>query len=105
MRILKVEQVVRFLRELFDSNTLLQDLWVQGQISNVTKSAQGHHYFTLKERDCQLNCVLFRQALDTQVVAPINGMAAIVHGRITVYESRGVFQLVADLIQPEGIGK
>jgi exodeoxyribonuclease VII large subunit len=105
MRILKVEQVVRFLRELFDSNALLQDLWVQGQISNVTRSAQGHHYFTLKERDCQLNCVLFRQAMDTQVVAPINGMAAIVHGRITVYESRGVFQLVADLIQPEGVGK
>ena len=105
MRILKVEQVVRFLRELFESNALLQDLWVQGQISNVTKSAPGHYYFTLKERDCQLNCVLFRQAMDTQVVAPINGMAAIVHGRITVYESRGVFQLVADLIQPEGVGK
>ena len=105
MRILKVEQVVRFLRELFDSNSLLQDLWVQGQISNVTKSAQGHYYFTLKERDCQLNCVLFRQAMDPQLVAPINGMAAIVHGRISVYESRGVFQLVADLIQPEGVGK
>jgi len=105
MRILKVEQVVRFLRELFESNALLQDLWVQGQISNVTKSAPGHYYFTLKERDCQLNCVLFRQAIDTQVVAPINGMAAIVHGRIAVYESRGVFQLVADLIQPEGVGK
>lgn len=105
MRILKVEQVVRFLRELFDSNALLQDLWVQGQISNVTKSAQGHHYFTLKERDCQLNCVLFRQAMDPTLVAPINGMAAIVHGRITVYETRGVFQLVADLIQPEGVGK
>jgi len=105
MRILKVEQVVRFLRELFESNALLQDLWVQGQISNVTKSAPGHYYFTLKERDCQLNCVLFRQAIDTQVVAPIKGMAAIVHGRIAVYESRGVFQLVADLIQPEGVGK
>ncbi|HLQ31873.1 MAG TPA: exodeoxyribonuclease VII large subunit [Chloroflexota bacterium] len=105
MRILKVEQVVRFLRELFDSNALLQDLWVQGQISSVSKSAQGHYYFTLKERDCQLNCVLFRQAMDSQVTAPINGMAAIVHGRITVYESKGVFQLVADLIQPEGVGK
>jgi len=102
MRILKVEQVVRFLRELFDSNTLLQDLWVQGQISSVTKSAQGHYYFTLKERDCQLTCVLFRQAQDTQVVAPVNGMAAIVHGRVTVYYSRGLFQMVADLIHPEG---
>lgn len=105
MRILKVEQVVRFLRELFDSNSMLQDLWVQGQISNVTKSAQGHYYFTLKERDCQLGCVLFRTAMDAQLVAPINGMAAVVHGRITVYESRGLFQLVADLIQPEGVGK
>jgi len=105
MKILKVEQVVRFLRELFDSNTLLQDLWVQGQISNVTKSAQGHYYFTLKDRETQLDCVLFRQALETAPVAPINGMAAIVHGRVTVYESRGRFQLVADLIQPEGVGK
>ena len=67
MRILKVEQAVRYLRELFDSNALLQDLWVQGQISNVTKSAQGHYYFTLKERNCQLNCVLFRQAQDEGV--------------------------------------
>jgi exodeoxyribonuclease VII large subunit len=105
MRILKVEQVVRFLRELFDSNSLLQDLWVQGQISNVTRSPQGHYYFTLKERDCQLNCVLFRQAMDAAAVAPINGMAAVVHGRVSIYESRGVFQLVADLIQPEGVGK
>lgn len=105
MRMLKVEQVVKFLRELFDSNALLQDLWVQGQISNVTRSAQGHFYFTLKERESQLNCVLFRQAMDAAMVAPINGMAAIVHGRVTVYESRGVFQLVADLIQPEGVGK
>ncbi|HLG72032.1 MAG TPA: exodeoxyribonuclease VII large subunit [Chloroflexota bacterium] len=105
MRILKVEQVVKFLRELFDSNALLQDLWVQGQISNVTRSTQGHYYFTLKERDSQLNCVLFRQAMDAAMVAPINGMAAIVHGRVTVYETRGVFQLVADLIQPEGVGK
>src|SRR5581483_6217678 len=105
MRILKVEQAVRFIRELFDSNALLQDVWVQGQISNVTKSAQGHYYFTLKERDCQLNCVLFRQASDPALVAPVNGMAAIVHGRVTIYETRGVFQLVADLIQPEGIGK
>jgi exodeoxyribonuclease VII large subunit len=105
VRILKVEQVVRFLRELFDSNALLQDLWVQGQISNVTRSPQGHYYFTLKERDCQLNCVLFRQAMDPAAVAPINGMAAVVHGRVSIYESRGVFQLVADLIQPEGVGK
>jgi len=105
VRILKVEQVVKFLRELFDSNALLQDLWVQGQISNVTRSTQGHYYFTLKERDSQLNCVLFRQAMDAAMVAPINGMAAIVHGRVTVYETRGVFQLVADLIQPEGVGK
>jgi exodeoxyribonuclease VII large subunit len=105
MRILKVEQVVRYLRELFDSNTVLQDLWVEGQISNVSRSGQGHYYFTLKERDSQLNCVLFRQAMDPQPVAPINGMAATVHGRITIYESRGVFQLVADLIQPEGVGK
>ncbi len=105
MRVLKVEQVVRFLRELFDSNALLQDLWVQGQISSVSKSPQGHYYFTLKERDSQLQCVLFRQAVEAQVTPPVNGMAAIVHGRITVYESRGVFQLVADLIQPEGVGK
>ncbi|HUZ77198.1 MAG TPA: exodeoxyribonuclease VII large subunit [Chloroflexota bacterium] len=105
LRILKVEQVSRFLRELFDANPVLQDLWVQGQISNVTRSGQGHWYFTLKERDSQLNCVLFRQALEPQPVAPVNGMAAIVHGRISVYESRGVYQLVADLIQPEGIGK
>ncbi len=105
MRILKVEQVTRVLREMFESNPVLQDLWVQGQISNVTRSAQGHFYFTLKERESQLNCVLFRQALDPQPVVPINGMAAIVHGRVTVYETRGVYQLVADLIQPEGVGK
>ena len=105
MRIFKVEQVVRYLRELFDSNSTLQDLWVQGQISNVTKSAQGHWYFTLKERDCQLGCVLFRPAMNAEIVTPINGMAAVVHGRISIYESRGLFQLVADLIQPEGVGK
>ncbi|MBV9120002.1 MAG: exodeoxyribonuclease VII large subunit, partial [Chloroflexi bacterium] len=105
MRILNVGDVVKFLRELFDSNSLLQDLWVQGQISNVTRSPQGHYYFTLKDRETQLNCVLFRQNLDLAPVPPINGMAAVVHGRVAVYEQRGLFQLVADLIQPEGIGK
>lgn len=105
MRMLKVAELSRYLREKFDSDGLLQDVWVQGQISNVTKSTQGHYYFTLKDRESQLGCVLFRQAMDMPAVAPINGMAAIVHGRVTVYEMRGQFQLVADLIQPEGIGK
>ena len=77
MRILKVEQVVRYLRELFDSNSMLQDLWVQGQISNVTKSAQGHWYFTLKERDSTIKCAAFRSSHRFWKFRPQDGLAVL----------------------------
>ncbi len=103
-RVLSVAEVTHYLRELFDTDDLLQSAWVAGEISNVSQSPQGHYYFTLKDDSCQLPCVLFRRDGQWLGLVPENGMAAVAHGRVSIYEARGVYQLVVDTLQRQGLG-
>jgi exodeoxyribonuclease VII large subunit len=80
----------------------LSDLWVKGEISNLYKSQADHLYFTIKDANGQLKCVLFKN--EKSGITLGNGMAVIVHGRLSVYELRGDLQVYVDLIQPEGVG-
>ena len=99
-----VTDLTRYLRELFESDEILQDVWVQGEISNLSRPASGHLYFTIKDSSAALKCVMWRNAAIRQVFTPRDGDAIEVHGSLSVYEASGQYQLYADLIRPAGEG-
>ena len=101
MKIHSVAEATRYLRELLEADSLLADIWVSGEVSNLTESAAGHLYFTLKDETSQLRCVFFRPKL---AITLENGAAVITHGRISIYEVSGALQLYVDLVQLEGVG-
>lgn len=101
--VLPVGEVTAYLKALLGSDDLLSDLWVRGEVSNLSRSAAGHTYFTLKDDAGQLRCVLFRGhgygARDLE-----QGSGALVHGHVSLYEAQGSVQLYADFVQAEGVG-
>ncbi len=104
MNVLAVNELTEYLVELFESDPILTDLWIQGEVSNFTRSAAGHCYFTLKDSESQLRCVFFKQDARWSSFTPANGDAIQAHGRVTLYEPRGEYQLRVDLVQPAGVG-
>jgi exodeoxyribonuclease VII large subunit len=104
LNVLRVGQLASHIRELLDSTASLYDCWVSGEVSNVSQTGTGHFFFTLKDKDAQLKCVLFRQQAIWQSVLPTNGSAVIAHGRVSLYESTGNLQLYVDMLQEEGQG-
>ncbi len=104
MRVLEVAELNAYLKDLLQSDPILSDLWIRGEISNFTRSAAGHIYFTLKSDSSQLRCVLFRGNARFLTFTPANGDAIVAHGNVSIYEVSGQYQLYVDLIQPEGTG-
>lgn len=80
------------------------DLWVRGEISNFRKPGSGHAYFCVKDATSQLRAVMFRNQLSKVKFEMKDGMEVLLHGSVTVYEARGEYQMVADLIEPVGVG-
>jgi len=80
------------------------DLWVEGEISNYRAAPSGHVYFTLKDGEAQLPIVLFRRQAQLLRFRPADGLAVLVRGRISIYESRGQLQLIAETLEPRGAG-
>lgn len=80
------------------------DLWVEGEISNYRAAPSGHVYFTLKDGEAQLPVVLFRRQSTLLRFRPADGLAVLVRGRISIYESRGQLQLIAETLEPRGAG-
>ncbi|HTH53076.1 MAG TPA: exodeoxyribonuclease VII large subunit [Edaphobacter sp.] len=80
------------------------DLWVEGEISNCRPAPSGHIYFTLKDKDAQLPVVLFRRQAQLLRFRPEDGLAVLVRGRVSIYESRGQLQLIAETMEPRGAG-
>ena len=79
-------------------------LWVEGEISNFSRPASGHMYFSLKDAKAQIRCAMFKSKSMRLTIQPANGMKVLVRGRIGLYETRGEFQLVADHIEEAGAG-
>lgn len=102
MPVYTVSQVAEYLKEALNRDPLLGDLWVSGEVSNLSRSAAGHIYFTLKDAEAQLRCVMFRTNRDNPTLD--NGVAVSAHGRVSFYEVRGELQLYVDIVQPQGLG-
>ncbi|MGF1484045.1 MAG: exodeoxyribonuclease VII large subunit [Opitutales bacterium] len=85
--------------------TELPACWIRGEVSNLRRQASGHVYFTLKDVEASLSCVLFKGAALRQGVPIEDGRALVVYGRLNVYEPRGQYQLVAQLVIEDGAGR
>ncbi len=81
------------------------DVWVRGEISNLTNHNSGHRYFTLKDKNSSLQCVMFKWYGKNLRFEPEHGMKVLVLGDLDVYEQRGVYQLKVMAIRPDGIGE
>lgn len=104
MPLWNVSDLTRYLRDVLESDELLQDLWVRGEVSNLSRPGSGHLYFTLKDNASALKCVMWRNAAARLPFALRDGQAIEVHGNLSIYEAAGQYQLYADLIRPAGEG-
>ena len=103
-RILRVTDLNRRVRSLLDTDAVLADVWVEGEVSQPSYPASGHCFFTLKDAQSQVRAALFREELARAMVRPEHGMNVIVHGRVRAYEPQGVYQLYVTSITPAGAG-
>ena len=102
---LTITEVTRTLRRLIEGDERLQDIWVQGEISNFSRPASGHLYFTLKDPGASLRCVMWKLDAGRMKLPLRDGMSIEAHGKIGVYEPSGQYQFYADIIRPAGEGQ
>lgn len=101
---LTVSEVNLYIKNTFEADFLLNSLWVKGEISNFKLHSSGHIYMTLKDEGGVLKSVMFRTSASRLKFLPENGMKVLAHGRISVYERDGQYQLYVDALEPDGIG-
>ena len=99
-----VSELTAYIREMFELDYRLQEIEVTGEISNFTRAASGHLYFTLKDGTAQIKCVMWRSQAERLRFRPGEGDAVLARGRISVYDAGGVYQLYAEQLQPVGRG-
>ena len=103
-QIYDVSQVNAYIKRKLDSDALLGEICIRGELSNYKVYPSGHHYFTMKDGQGALKCVMFRGAASALRFRPEDGMKVIAVGRITVYERDGAYQLYCNELVPEGTG-
>src|SRR5436309_2599896 len=101
-RVLTVSELTTQVKRLLEKSIGL--LWVTGEVTNLRVQSSGHIYFTLKDANAQLNCVLFRgEAMENREILQ-DGQKLIVQGDLTVYEPRGQYQLIVRAVELQGVG-
>jgi exodeoxyribonuclease VII large subunit len=100
--VLSVAQLTRRITMLLEDG--IGTVWVEGEISNLRRQSSGHSYFTLKDEQSQLSCVLFARSASGQKAELRDGVQVQLYGQITVYQPRGQYQLIVSLVQLKGEG-
>ncbi len=103
-RILSIKDLNRYIRMKLDSDRLLSDVWIRGEISNFTHHSSGHMYFTLKDEGSRIRAIMFASHNQRLPFKPKEGAKVIARGNVTVYERDGQYQFYATHMQPDGIG-
>jgi exodeoxyribonuclease VII large subunit len=101
---LSVSLLTKHLASLVREDVILQDVWIRGEVLNVTRAASGHLYFSLKDSDATIGCVMFRSAAWRLRFRPENGVQVLAHGAVEIYPQRGQYQLLVDVLRPSGQG-
>ena len=104
-KIYKVHEITQILQGILQSEPMLQDLWLEGEISNLGRPASGHVYFTLKDNNSQIQCAIFRSAASRLRFPLQNGDAVLVNGRLTIYDARSQYQIIGERVVPAGVGE
>ncbi len=104
-QIYTVTEINRAVRLLLESEARLQDAWVAGEISNLSRPVSGHVYFTLKDAAASLRCVIWKSNAWRVRFNLQNGLAVEAHGAVSVYERDGMYQLYVDTLRPAGEGR
>jgi exodeoxyribonuclease VII large subunit len=102
--IFTVGELTKYIKNLLESDRKLTNLWVRGEISNLKQHASGHIYFSLKDKESQIRCVLFRRVNEHLNFNLEHGMKIIIRGNIEVYELYGEYSIIIEEIQPDGLG-
>ena len=103
--VMTVAQLNAYIKQIIDSDRLLANVFIKGEISNFTNHYKtGHFYFTLKDPDGVINAVMFKGAASKLTFLPENGMKVIVRGRVSAYIKSGQYQIYVEAMEPDGIG-
>ena len=100
----RVSEITNLLKRLIDKQPEFQNVWVQGEVSNYSRSGAGHVYFTLKEDNYQISVAIFRSHATRLKFLPKDGEEIIVQGQLSLYSARGQYQIVGRNVEPVGIG-
>ncbi|MCA1295879.1 exodeoxyribonuclease VII large subunit [Paenibacillus sp. alder61] len=103
-RVLSIKELNRYIRMKLESDALLSEVWIRGEISNFTHHSSGHMYFTLKDADSRIKSIMFASHNQRLAFIPKEGTRVIARGNVSVYERDGQYQFYATHMQPDGIG-
>lgn len=103
-KIYSVSKINGYISTLLQNDFVLRSIWVAGEISNFKHHSTGHMYFSLKDNESIINCIMFRADAELLPFMPENGMSVIVYGSISVYEKTGQYSIVCELMEPDGVG-
>lgn len=103
-KVYSVHEITQIFRGLLESEPRLQDLWIEGEISNLARPSSGHIYFTLKDDESQIRCAVFRSTASRLNFSLKNGDAVRIHGKLSIYDVRSEYQIIGDWVEPAGVG-
>ena len=101
---LTVSQLNKYISGLMEFDDILSNVIVKGEISNFKRHSSGHLYFSVKDDDSKISCVMFKSAAYRLDFDPIDGMNVIIRGRVSVYEKNGTYQIYVEKMNEDGIG-
>jgi exodeoxyribonuclease VII large subunit len=104
-RVLTVSQLNNYAEKLLNNDPILNAVSVKGEISNLKSHSSGHSYFSIKDMNCRINCVLFRSYAAQVKTSLQNGQNVVVNGNVSLYAATGQYQLYAKSIQNDGLGE
>jgi exodeoxyribonuclease VII large subunit len=103
-KVFTVSELNNYIKGIIDEDALLSSVYVSGELSNYKRYPTRHHYFTMKDNDGALRCVMFRGSASTLRFQPDNGMKVVAFGRISVYPRDGAYQFYVTKMIPDGVG-
>jgi exodeoxyribonuclease VII large subunit len=104
IRALSVSELNKYIRRMITNDPILNHIILKGEVSNLKYHGSGHLYFSLKDKQSKINCVMFKDKTSELKFEVINGMSIIVKGYVSIFERDGQYQLYVNEIQPDGIG-
>ena len=103
-RPLRISEITRRIKGLLTRDPNLQDIWIQGEVSSFTVARSGHIYYSLKDREAQITCVMWSSSARRQRWLPEEGDEVRAYGKVDVYAPRGNYQFITSQLEPEGRG-